>query len=110
MGRNPRVRAIRIAALVLVLLAGVAFHDSGRTYQTLRDIYLVVIVGLLAYSLSARRRGLAGRPGNGAPFGARVGRGFGSPGWGGGPSAGPAPGQTIDVPIAKPEEPPSPPA
>jgi hypothetical protein len=57
MGRgNSPLRAVRLGAFVLVILAGVVFHHSGGVYQTIHVLYLVLIVGVLAFALLTRTR------------------------------------------------------
>jgi hypothetical protein len=50
------MRAVRLGALVLVILAGVVFHRSGGVYQTIHVLYFVLIVGILAFALLNRNR------------------------------------------------------
>jgi hypothetical protein len=53
---NSSLRAVRLGAFVLVILAGVVFHHSGGVYQTIHLLYLVLVVGVLGYALLARSR------------------------------------------------------
>jgi hypothetical protein len=41
---------------VLVVLAGIVFHHSGGVYDTIRVIYLALVIGFLVFAASARRR------------------------------------------------------
>ena len=58
--RNPRLRVFRLGALAVLLLAGLAFHHRGSSYELVRGLYYAGIVGLLGYSLYRRRQ--AGPP------------------------------------------------
>jgi hypothetical protein len=66
--RNPQLRYLRLGALVVLILAGSAFHHSGPTYDAIRVVYYALILGVIGYALyhrsGARRRG-AGLPGPG---------------------------------------------
>jgi hypothetical protein len=68
-----------LGALVLVILAGAVFHHSGGVYQTIHVLYLVLIVGFLAFALLNRsRRGKGSSTGTaGGSWGGGVG---GTPG------------------------------
>jgi len=98
MGRgNPSLRAVRLGLLVMVILAGVVFHHSGGVYDTIHVLYLVLIVGLLAFALVTRRRR---QPPGGTSAGSWGGTSGGS--WGGvnRPPATPSPSPT-DGPIGE---------
>lgn len=99
--RNPSMRYLRIGALVLILLAGVVFHHSGKTYDSLRVLYYVLIIGLIAYSFRARRS--IGQSGGFNSVGARFGR-PGGQGWASRPGA-QAP---VDARLREPEPDPGP--
>jgi hypothetical protein len=47
-GSSPQLRSVRIGAIVLLLLAGAAFHHRGNVYLGIRIGYYVLIVGALA--------------------------------------------------------------
>ncbi len=61
MNRNPRLRALRLGMLVLLLVAGALFNHRGHGYTVARGLYLVALVGLLGYSFLGRRRGRPAR-------------------------------------------------
>jgi hypothetical protein len=67
-GRNPAFRAVRLGALVLVVLAGVVFHHSGGAYNAIHFLYIALVIGFLAVSISTRRR-RAGAPVQGGAAG-----------------------------------------
>jgi hypothetical protein len=56
-GNRSSLRYIRIGALALILLIGVAFHDKGSVYNTIYIVYIVLIVALLATGIVLSRRG-----------------------------------------------------
>ncbi len=98
-GRSP-LRYVRLGLLLLVVLAGVAFHGHGSAYHAIHDVYLVAIIGLIGFAVirgGARRRGIGGGPMGPGPAGPGqqsppVG-GYGAPpGW---PSPAPQPEQQI---------------
>lgn len=64
--RNPQLRYLRFALLAVVILAGLAFHHSGPTYEAIRVVYYAVILGIIGFALysrsAAKHRG-PGRPG-----------------------------------------------
>src|ERR1700683_5503918 len=64
-------RAFRFGALAVVVVAGVAFRHTGRGYDTIRDIYFAVIIGL--FFTRARFGGRIRRGGMGGWQGARYG-------------------------------------
>jgi hypothetical protein len=72
-GGNPRMRSFRIGALVLIVLAGVVLHHTGRAYEAIRLIYFALIIGLLFASFRGRRTNVPGvsraNVSNGWPFG-----------------------------------------
>jgi hypothetical protein len=53
--RNPQMRSMRIVLLVVLLVAGAAFHDRGTTYTIIRVAYYVLILGGLGFVLSRRQ-------------------------------------------------------
>jgi hypothetical protein len=72
--RNPQMRSFRFALLAVLLIAGVAFHDSGPVYTTLRVAYYAVILGVIGFALwkrSTSRHGTTsaadGPPGTAVP-------------------------------------------
>jgi hypothetical protein len=71
-------RAIRFGALAILIVAGLAFHSSGREYDAIRGVYLVVVVGLLVTG----RRGMRGARGGTGGYG-----GWQRPGTAVGPTA-----------------------
>jgi hypothetical protein len=87
-GVNPRARALRFGALALVLLAGVVFHHSGSTYETIRVAYYIVIASFIFYAIRGRRGNQSRMGVGGWPFqnGASGGIKSGSP-----PEAWPSP-------------------
>jgi hypothetical protein len=58
-------RMIRIGLLVSVLILGATLHDKGSTYNTIRVIYVVIVLGLLIGSFALRRGGGMRRRGPG---------------------------------------------
>ena len=77
-GGNKKFRGYWIGALALVILAGVVFHHSGRTYETIRILYYAAIIGMLVYRFRSRRQ-LMGRNGGAPP--SMFGRPSGYGGW-----------------------------
>ncbi|HVB06352.1 MAG TPA: DUF2510 domain-containing protein [Acidimicrobiales bacterium] len=76
---NPTLRNIRIGLVVAVIAAGLLFHRSGSAYSAIRTVYLVAVLGFLAYGFTRRRRsgiGGARRPGS-LPGGAPLPGGWG---------------------------------
>jgi hypothetical protein len=51
-------RMIRIGLLIAVIVGGLIFHHQGHAYDTIRVIYVVVVLGFLAWRISLRM----GRP------------------------------------------------
>jgi hypothetical protein len=76
---------VRLGLLVMVILAGVVFHHSGGAYDTIRALYLVLVVGFLAFAIMTRRRrsqspgGTAGGSWGGTSGGSWGGAGVSSP-------------------------------
>jgi len=94
MGRgNSSLRAIRIGLLVMVILAGVVFRHSGGTYDAIRGVYYVLIVGFLVFAFVTRRR--AGQSRGGTAGGSWGGTSGGS--WGNRPPP-PQPPPSSDPP------------
>jgi len=57
MGRpNSSLRTVRLCLLALVVLAGIAFHHSGGVYDTIRVLYLALVIGFVVFAASTRRR------------------------------------------------------
>lgn len=50
------MRYLRVGALAIVLLAGLAFHHTGATYNVIRVAYYVLIGAVIGYALYARSR------------------------------------------------------
>jgi hypothetical protein len=65
--RNPQLRVIRLGILVLVILAGVVFHDHGPTYEAIHIGYYVILVAFIGYAFYARSRATRGGGTMGAP-------------------------------------------
>lgn len=59
-GGNSRMRALRLGALALLLVAGVVFHRQGSGYEAVRAVYVLAVIALLGYSFIRRRSGVAG--------------------------------------------------
>jgi hypothetical protein len=75
-GGGPTLQKVRVGALAVFVVLGLALHRSGSAYNTLHTVYFVVIGALIVASIAARGRGHGGY---GPPDGARHGRGsFGS--------------------------------
>jgi hypothetical protein len=53
--RNPQMRSMRIVLLVVLLVAGAAFHDKGSAYTIIRVAYYAVILGGLGFVLWRRQ-------------------------------------------------------
>jgi hypothetical protein len=53
--RNPQMRQMRILLLVVLLVAGAAFHDKGTAYTIIRVAYYAVILGGLGFILWRRQ-------------------------------------------------------
>jgi hypothetical protein len=102
--RNPQMRAFRIGLLLMVLVSTFAFRGSG-TSSDIRAVYLVVVLGMLAYGMSRRRRarGAGTGPGPGPAQGRWPVGGGGGTTWGGAPSPTPVdvrPAPTTSIPTA----------
>jgi hypothetical protein len=70
--RNPQMRSMRIALLVVLLVAGAAFHDKGTTYTIIRVAYYAVILGGLGFVLWRRQGAKRQAAADGAPGGPEV--------------------------------------
>ncbi len=78
-GGGSTLRNVRVGALAVFVVLGLALHRSGSAYNTLHAVYFVVIAALIVASIAGRGRGHGGRGGYGPPGEARHGRGsFGS--------------------------------
>jgi hypothetical protein len=51
-------RMMRIGLLIAVVVGGLIFHHQGHAYDTIRIVYVVVVVGFLIWRISMRM----GRP------------------------------------------------
>jgi hypothetical protein len=75
-GSGSTLRNVRVGALAVFVVLGLALHRSGSAYNALHTVYFVVIAALIVASIAARGRGHGGY---GPPDGVRHGRGsFGS--------------------------------
>jgi hypothetical protein len=84
-GGGSTLRNLRVVALALFVVLGLALHRSGSAYNALHAVYFVVIAALIVVSIAGRGRGrgrrggYGGRGGYGPPGEAPHGRGsFGS--------------------------------
>lgn len=72
-GRRSPLRYLRLGLLLLLILAGLLLHGHGRTYNSIHDVYLVLVLGLLGYGLFMRnqagRRGVGRGPMGPGPMG-----------------------------------------
>jgi len=50
-------RMMRIGLLLVVVIGGVIFHHQGRAYDAIRIVYLVVVLGFLAWRILLRTGG-----------------------------------------------------
>ena len=71
-GRSPGLRYIRLGLLVALLVGTAVFHLHGSAYNTLHYAYIVIIIGVIAFTFTMNRRGgsrRGGPPGGGGGFG-----------------------------------------
>lgn len=47
-------RMLRIGLLIAVVVGGLIFHHRGHAYDTIRIVYIVLIVGFLVWRLAVR--------------------------------------------------------
>jgi hypothetical protein len=47
-------RMMRIGLLIAVVVGGLIFHHQGHAYDTIRIVYVVVVVGFLIWRISMR--------------------------------------------------------
>jgi hypothetical protein len=47
-------RIMRIGLLIAVIVGGLIFHHQGHAYETIRIVYVVIVVGFLIWRLSTR--------------------------------------------------------
>ena len=93
-------RMIRIGLLLSVLILGATLHDKGSTYNTIRVIYVVIVLGLLIGSFALRRGGGMRRRGP---------SGYGGPAGPAGPAdPGAGRGSFGSAPVPPPPPPPAP--
>jgi hypothetical protein len=52
--RNPHLRYLRVGLLVVLLVAGTAFHHAGPTYTAIRIVYYALLLGALGFAFSRR--------------------------------------------------------
>jgi hypothetical protein len=57
--RNPQMRSMRLVLLVVLLVAGAAFHHTGATYTAIRVVYYAVILGALGFAFALWRRSVS---------------------------------------------------
>ena len=72
-GRRSRLRYVRLALLLLVVASAFVFRSDGKTYRDIHDVYLVVIIALIAAGLMMRG-GFRNRSAGGPPGAMGVGR------------------------------------
>jgi hypothetical protein len=65
--RNPQMRYLRVGLLVVLLVAGTAFHHTGPTYTAIRVVYYAVLLGALAFAFSRRSAAKHHEPSSGPP-------------------------------------------
>jgi hypothetical protein len=117
-GGRSALRYVRLALLILILLAAVVFHGHGKAYDTIHAVYFVAVIGLLGFALFTRSASRRGRMGNGPMGPGSMGPGAMGPGSvGPGQQAPPMPGYGPGgwstqgpEPMAQPVEAPLPPA
>jgi hypothetical protein len=92
-GGGSTLRNVRVGALAVFVVLGLALHRSGSAYSALHTVYFIVIAALIVASIASRGRRQHGDHGDyGPPGGSRHGRGsFGS-----GPPPGPLPTDNPD--------------
>jgi hypothetical protein len=73
-GNRSPLRYLRLGLLILIVLAAVVFHGKGRAYDTIHDVYFVLIIGLLGFALFSRGRSRRNQMGGG-PMGGPMGGG-----------------------------------
>jgi hypothetical protein len=74
------LRMVRIGLLVAFLILVVTLHGHGSTYNDIHIVYLVLVVGILIFAVTQRRRqGGMGRGGMGRGRMGRGGMGRGGP-------------------------------
>ena len=82
------LRMVRIGLLVAFLILVATLHGHGSTYNDIHIVYLVLVVGILIFAVTQRRRqggmgrgGMGrGRMGQGGPDGGPTGSGsYGTP-------------------------------
>lgn len=47
-------RMMRIGLLIAVIVGGLIFHHQGHAYETIRIVYVVIVVGFLIWRISMR--------------------------------------------------------
>ncbi len=79
-GGGSTLRNVRVGALAVFVVLGLALHRSGSAYNALHAVYFIVIAALIVASIASRGRQQHGDHGDyGPPGGSRHGRGsFGS--------------------------------
>jgi hypothetical protein len=91
-GGGSTLRNVRVGALAVFVVLGLAFHRSGSAYNALHAVYFLVIAALIVASIFARGRRHVEQHGGYGPPGGTHGRG----GFGSGPPPGPIPTDNPD--------------